>query len=1009
MLARVKHHRRFAALVTAAILTVPLVVEDAAATTGDNASTTVSEVAAQRFGDGDPAGLGYKVRHAVTAAMAAGERFPTARIDAAEHPEAFEGQWADAGFHAAWISPKREFQYTPDPFTVESGYFDNWITQDGAPLAPGDSAEIAVKQLPADAPLTWDVQRGDATGSLDWDVAVQSQTVNASYGDASQSMDVVFARADLVARGGDFDGRQGSIDLPPLVIELPKSYGPEIRGSAYVAQFAPQLHYIRNVEGQVLPQTGRAVISARGRGYIPEAREHTLVDGTRIREWHIPLNILITLTSTTGILSGQTATELPTGGVVWPLDGGAPRRLEVPPGAQVVTSDGLSPQVRSDDAGAEGEPDGPAAALVGSSGTLMDDIAATGAIDHTIAAPTTVEIAKRSYGLTIDPDLHGRGILGLRSVRELRTAQGFFDTVALPYVKLNGETITLDRSRLVELRLFPLLDYIRIGFTSRNDGSALDPASYGAARHGRIHRAGLTLEAVYDLGNDRYAFLTSIALQQAGGTADSVDNYLEVRSLSQSPAQVSAVHYMEPSLPGPVTYDEQVMTSEFSAPSKTLSLPGTRIFNGATGGGQLTVVAAGAPLSTEPAADAATSIEGVPIGIYVTSRTGSSTGGYFSVLASLLEDVTSRVSVEPGPIEQPCTEPEVVDDAVRDAAGDLDITRSWFDFDGANLLATIEVAQLDETVLGSPIRLRTSWRFEHVGFGLEAARDLTGAWSSRIGLHSSAGSPWGPINSVPVETELSAGTPGYIRMSAPVGVELSGTGFLDGEMLRDTGATSFDANGVRDRAPEGATDVAFGSGGDYRVQLCPARVLETTLEVAAASDTTGQFTDTGSLAARLSDASGAPVVGQTVSFELGTKAAIGITDDAGVAWVQIDLDHAPGTYPLQLSFGGSDGYSASSTIADFLVTREDSALSLTITGVGVKRELRAHLSDADAIGHGISGRIVEFFADGDSIGTATTDQNGIATLKAPPGTRGANVTFSASFAGDSHFVASKAE
>lgn len=100
------------------------------------AGISVGDVAAHRYPDGDPGALGYQVSYEVKEPLLSGDWLPTARIDAAEHPEAFEGQWADSGFHAAWISPKGKFQFQPSPFTIESAYLDNSLHHDATPLAP---------------------------------------------------------------------------------------------------------------------------------------------------------------------------------------------------------------------------------------------------------------------------------------------------------------------------------------------------------------------------------------------------------------------------------------------------------------------------------------------------------------------------------------------------------------------------------------------------------------------------------------------------------------------------------------------------------------------------------------------------------------------------------------------------------------------------------------------------------------------------------------------------------
>ncbi|MGH2806160.1 MAG: prolyl oligopeptidase family serine peptidase, partial [Actinomycetota bacterium] len=76
----------------------------------------------------------------------------------------------------------------------------------------------------------------------------------------------------------------------------------------------------------------------------------------------------------------------------------------------------------------------------------------------------------------------------------------------------------------------------------------------------------------------------------------------------------------------------------------------------------------------------------------------------------------------------------------------------------------------------------------------------------------------------------------------------------------------------------------------------------------------------------------------------------------------------------------------------------ESALSLVIAGNGSKRTLTATLSDAQT-GAGLAGCTIVFTANGTEIGSAVTDDGGIARQDAPPGYRGNDITFTAIFGG----------
>lgn len=878
----------------------------AAASNHSPVQMSVGDVGSNRFPDGAPGGLGYTASYDVMGDIAPGEWLPTQRVEAGEHPEAFEGQWADAGFHAAWVAPRGELQFEPDAFTIESGYLDNRLRDDAAPLAPGDSFDIAVKQLAADTPLTWDRERGEATGAPAWEVATKLHKIAGSYGDAAGEMDVFFVRADLVARGGDFDARDSSVRLPELVIDLPETYGPEVQGSASTAQFAPYLQYISNLEGQVLPQAGKAVFTAQARGYIPEAREYTLPGGAHIREWHIPLNIVITLTRPADPTGTGVFASMPSGGLVKTFAPAGKTTTAVPAGSGVVTGSGLEPVVIPREGGPAGTDEDLPVTGVAGPGSLLDDIRATAPIDHTLGAPRRVEVGKGSYSLTVDPDLDGRGTLGIREYDHVRSGRRFLRTVAVPWVEVDGARIPLDRSNLKELRVVPFVDWIRIGFIARSDGRPLDTTSTIRERQGRIHEPGVWVEAVHHLGGDQYAFTEAWSLLEGGVAADSVSTSVVVRSLSDETAGIRALNYVELGDDGPVTYDGETMATEFAGPAKALFTRSGRTGFGATGGGQIVVTRAGSSISEVPVPDPSVSIDGQPVSVYLTSDTGSTTGFYRGVASAVVDDASSN-PLQPIALGEACGGVQV-EDAGGDAASGLDIERAWFDFDGQDLYSTIQVAELRPGAVGSPATFHSSWRYEHLGFGFRAERDVGGEWTYRLGIHGSSGAPWNQIRTA--SGELSFGAPGFIRMNHPVDVRFASGGFLDGQLLRDTGAVTYDSNGIADRAGGPAAEYAYGRGDDYRVTGC------------------------------------APVLIETI-------------------------------------------------------------LDLQVFGTGSNRLLSATLQEAHG-DRGVAGATILFFADGVEIGQAVTDEQGTATLAAPPRYRGGKQSFEAVFSGDGTHAESRA-
>ena len=83
-----------------------------------------------------------------------------------------------------------------------------------------------------------------------------------------------------------------------------------------------------------------------------------------------------------------------------------------------------------------------------------------------------------------------------------------------------------------------------------------------------------------------------------------------------------------------------------------------------------------------------------------------------------------------------------------------------------------------------------------------------------------------------------------------------------------------------------------------------------------------------------------------------------------------------------------------------------SALSLRAEGNGSNARLVATLTDAES-GGGLGGQSIEFFGDGASLGTATTDGTGVATLGLTGRNRGGRHLFEAVFGGNSDYFGSR--
>jgi hypothetical protein len=141
----------------------------------------------------------------------------------------------------------------------------------------------------------------------------------------------------------------------------------------------------------------------------------------------------------------------------------------------------------------------------------------------------------------------------------------------------------------------------------------------------------------------------------------------------------------------------------------------------------------------------------------------------------------------------------------------------------------------------------------------------------------------------------------------------------------------------------------------------------------------GQATDAAVLSAELVDVAdgGIPVVGESVSFTFQGRTLAAITGEDGVARVTVGrVDGPVGTTEAGATFAGTDELEPSATTAPFEVRAEDATLVVTVPA---KRLLAARLTETDTAGP-LGGRTIRFLVDGAPVGTATTDEDGRATL-----------------------------
>jgi hypothetical protein len=800
------------------------------ATAAPSTTAQVSEVAPLELTSGNKAAVTYKITHDIQGHLEPNNPLPGARVARTDYPSVYDGVWGiNAGQFGAWLSPQGNFysQFSPVSQLIESTYFTNRLLDStkALPLEAGDYFELVLGNMLGNAPLPSDRQRGPTTGVLGWDHGVLVRQVSATYNGTSASADVLVFRADLVVRGGDLDARNADLEAPPLVIDLPRTYPVDSSAMYIVTDMFPYTSYIGGFHLEVLPETGKAILTASVQGYLFEAKEYALPGGGQANEWHLPLTGVVMLTPPNGALAPHAATQLPQGGRALANDGRALKRLAVPAGGAVETQAGVGSRVLDAEekiVPAELSDVDLTNAGMAESGSpvLIDELKAVAPINSSLASPVDLVIGNKTYGLTIDPDFRGEGVLALRSVRRVETANRYANVITIPYAVIDGTPIELTRSRLLDLRVLPVYKGITLTYT----GQAGEPSLVRTRTlEGSIFPFGLTIDAVYDLGDRRYAFLQFVAKPDLT-PPDYILSQIRVRSIDGQTVPSVPVQYLELPEVGPVNYGGTSQGNEFAATvdlfstsSNTTLVVGSNheiapsILQPGIADGLLTVLNAPAPLSPNPAPDPAKSIVGQPLAFYYTPPAGAFTQSSI-IQTALLSNGPAPIAY-PQPIGQLCGNAQVRDVATPDAPLAQDIQAAWFDADDANLYATIQVTDVPAAAPpGSSYSWALFWRYQHSGRYARATLDSAGQWTFDTGGFNIGA--FFPL--LTVSGDVQSGANGYIRVAIP----RSFLRYRNGELLRDTSAHSYIDTSATDvdRAPEDTpSDASFGTGTDYVV------------------------------------------------------------------------------------------------------------------------------------------------------------------------------------------------
>ncbi len=820
-----------------------IVMRPAADGAADAASAELSDVTALRLSSGSKAAVVYTVTHQISAPLEPGIFLPGVRVDRQAHPAAYDGVWGiDAGDIGAWLSPQGNFfsQFDPVSRLIESTYFTNRLHDATAafPLAEGDRFELMMGNILGNCALPSDRERGVPGGTVGWDLGLIARQVNATHAGSSNTADVIVFRADVVVRGGDLDARGGTVNVPPLVIDLPRIYPAGTTAMYLINTVLPFTAYLSGFRLEVQPALGKAIVTASAKGYIFEAKEYTRPGGGQATEWHLPLTGVIMMTPEDTPAQSHAFARMPLGGRAIAGDGNTVRELAIPAGGMIETEAGLGARVR-DAAGvvvsSELENNAPRAEKnisdVGAgSPVLNNELNTVSTINASLSAPVDLVLGNKNFALTLDPDFRGEGLLALRALRKAGSGESYAKVVSVPYAVIDGTPIALTRNRLVDLRVLPVYKGVTVTFT----GQAGDPSLVRTRKlQGGVFPFGLTIDAVYDLGDRRYAFVQFLSKPDLA-PPDYILSEIRVRSLDGASVQTSPVQYLELTETGPVDFGGVLQANEFSQAVDFFSTSSLKslvlgrheilptIFRSGIDG-RLTVLRAPAPSTPNPAPNPGQSIADQPLAFYYTPPAGTFT--QTSSMQTILLPSATSATPHSKALGEVCGAVQVEDDANPDATPAQDIVRAWFDADDVNLYATLQLRDVPTaSAPATPYSWGLFWRYEHSGRYARATLDPAGQWTFDTGGFNAG---YFPLRNV--TGEVQPGANGYVRIAIP----RSFLRYRNGEVLRDTSAHSYVGTSNRDidRAPESAgADATFGTGGDYRVAapcgLIPLQLLK---------------------------------------------------------------------------------------------------------------------------------------------------------------------------------------
>ena len=220
-----------------------------------------------------------------------------------------------------------------------------------------------------------------------------------------------------------------------------------------------------------------------------------------------------------------------------------------------------------------------------------------------------------------------------------------------------------------------------------------------------------------------------------------------------------------------------------------------------------------------------------------------------------------------------------------------------------------------------------------------------------------------------------------------------------------TAETDEDGLVVIDVTENGVVAVAFDGNDQYQSAETSINFVATA-QRSTPTITAGAMTATAKVGkyytVTLKDASGNPIVGQTISFIFNGKTTNVKTDENGNAKLNINVANK-GTYPITVSFLGSDDYNAVVAVKDIKVVVQKTKATFAKKTFKVKKAKKLSFTLKDANGKAIAGKKITFKVNKKTY-TAKTNKKGIATVKVKLTKKG-KYTATAKFAGDNTYKA----